>query len=331
MRVGFCLFLTLGILGLFACTPTPRPASTPVVVTRCAVPAPDDNPYAGCAIWMASITREGSAEPVLILDKVLFEVGRLDMFAPELSPDGMMVLFVSGEEEQRDIFVVRTDGSDLRNITRSPEQDGAGHWSPDSKRVLFNAYREGRPRFLIADVENGTVSQVLTACSTIASPWAEWLPGNRIASTRVYDTNGDGQINRDDTYELYLTDLAECNPQRVTHNNYNEFYPTWSPDGRYVAFVVPRQPSDRSPLLTFTQINVLDMQTGEERSLFPFPNTGRLWIQHLAWDPTGQFLLLVVSDVAGSDKKYHLYLVSLEGGETQRVQAPEGWYSEADW
>ena len=37
-----------------------------------------------------------------------------------------------------DVFVVNTDGSGLRNLTRNAAHDGLGSWSPSGKRIVFD-------------------------------------------------------------------------------------------------------------------------------------------------------------------------------------------------
>jgi TolB protein len=44
------------------------------------------------------------------------------------SPDGTQLAFVSGFATQRDIYVINADGSGLRNLTNSPEDEYELDW-----------------------------------------------------------------------------------------------------------------------------------------------------------------------------------------------------------
>jgi TolB protein len=49
---------------------------------------------------------------------------------PAYSPDGRWVLFSSDRTGNKDVFVMRPDGSGLRNLTRHPSDDWATSWQP---------------------------------------------------------------------------------------------------------------------------------------------------------------------------------------------------------
>ncbi len=57
--------------------------------------------------------------------------------APRRSPDGAWLLFTSTATGNRDVWAVRADGSDLRQLTSTPTQDAHGLWSADGKHVIY--------------------------------------------------------------------------------------------------------------------------------------------------------------------------------------------------
>jgi Tol biopolymer transport system component len=61
---------------------------------------------------------------------------------PVWSPDGTRIAFASLLEHE--IYTVHPDGTDLRNITHSPdEESGPLDWSPDSARIVFSSSTSG--------------------------------------------------------------------------------------------------------------------------------------------------------------------------------------------
>lgn len=59
-----------------------------------------------------------------------------------LSPDGKWITF-STDARQEDVFIMRTDGSDLRQLTNDLDRDRGCSWTPDSSRVVFYSARSG--------------------------------------------------------------------------------------------------------------------------------------------------------------------------------------------
>ena len=64
--------------------------------------------------------------------------------APRFAPDGRWLVFTryrgSGESEKAALYVVRLDGTGLRRLTTFAIHAGDADWSPDGKRIVFEAY-----------------------------------------------------------------------------------------------------------------------------------------------------------------------------------------------
>jgi eukaryotic-like serine/threonine-protein kinase len=69
--------------------------------------------------------------------------GSRSAFFPDASPDGQWLTFCSFERPE-DIFVMRTDGSSLRNLTDDDFVDRFPRWSPGGNRIQFMSDRSGK-------------------------------------------------------------------------------------------------------------------------------------------------------------------------------------------
>jgi TolB protein len=53
------------------------------------------------------------------------------------SPDGTHLLFLEGDDDAHDVWTIKADGTDERNISNSPEDEGWPSWSPDGSKIAF--------------------------------------------------------------------------------------------------------------------------------------------------------------------------------------------------
>jgi dipeptidyl aminopeptidase/acylaminoacyl peptidase len=90
---------------------------------------------------------------------------------PQWSPDGSRVLFtvvahdLAAGKSDRDIYVVRSDGTDLRQLTRFEGFDGSARWSPDGKSFLLVSTRSGSEQIWLMPADGGE-PRALTHIST---------------------------------------------------------------------------------------------------------------------------------------------------------------------
>ena len=82
--------------------------------------------------------------------------------APALSPDGQRIAFMSLQEDNWDIYMINTDGSNLRRLTTDPAQDGLPTWSPDSRAIAFVTDRDGEWAIWAISIANSKQQKLLT-------------------------------------------------------------------------------------------------------------------------------------------------------------------------
>ncbi|MBI1761521.1 MAG: serine/threonine-protein kinase [Acidobacteria bacterium] len=95
-----------------------------------------------------------------------------------VSPDQQWLVFDSLGNRQEDLFIVRRDGSGLRQLTNDPFKERAPRWSPDGRHILFFTDRTGRYELWQINADGSDAKQLtFTTGSQIQMP--QWSPDGR--------------------------------------------------------------------------------------------------------------------------------------------------------
>jgi dipeptidyl aminopeptidase/acylaminoacyl peptidase len=199
--------------------------------------------------------------------------------APRWSPDGRLLAFLSDREDPREveqIWVLNRAGGEAERITDLPGGVSEYAWSPDGKRIALVASDP--------DPDSATVTPDTT---------------QRTHRPIVIDRY---QFKEDETgyldarrNHLYLFDLETRKAELLTPGAFNEQSPSWSPDGRSIAFVSKRaRDFDRTDNW---DLYVIDARTGAApRQLTTFEGPDMLpdWgSRPPAWSPDGKYIAYV--------------------------------------
>jgi WD40-like Beta Propeller Repeat len=197
--------------------------------------------------------------PDSTLPRVLTRPANVSVSDPAWSPDGRQIAFARwlGEDQryETEIVVVPVDGGSERVVWRQRRDDrgsgvGLPVWSPDGARIAFTRSRLDRSfhfRFslLLVDAAGGQPRLLARDAGDAA-----WSPdGARIAFASTRDRNGEWCGSDECFYngELYVMNSDGTNPVRLTHNRGDDSSPSWSPDGRRIAFASNRNNRDDPP------------------------------------------------------------------------------------
>ena len=121
-----------------------------------------------------------------------------------------------------DIWTSNPDGSDTKQVTNGPADDGGPAWSPDGKWIAFNRGKE----IWIVDSEGNDEPRRFT---NGAAP--DWSPdGKRLVFQRVNES----------PYAIWISDFPNAtNEVKLSEGYPASLFPAWSPDGRRIAFILP--------------------------------------------------------------------------------------------
>jgi WD40-like Beta Propeller Repeat len=180
---------------------------------------------------------------------------------PAWSPDDRTIAYSKSPGDNKDIYTVRFDGTDVRRITTDLADDSDPAWSPDGSKIVFT--RDESTLHVVN--ANGSLEAPLHGVAGRSPNWspdgqkiAYVSPANRIAAvdvrtgavTQLTGLNGEGccdsgpnwspdgenvafATNRPEGRGIYLMDADGSDETRI--KDFGED-PTWSPDGTMIAF-----------------------------------------------------------------------------------------------
>jgi len=152
---------------------------------------------------------------------------------PAWSPDGRQIAFWSNRDGKVEIYVMDTDGSNVKRITDNLADDYGPRWSPDSRKILFDSERDGNKEVYVMDADGGNQTR-LTRNSAHDSA-TSWSPdGSQIA----FASNRDN-VNTYN-FDIYVMNADGSNVRRIVDDLEFDAEPKWSPDGKKILFVTGR-------------------------------------------------------------------------------------------
>jgi TolB protein len=219
---------------------------------------------------------------------------------PSWSPDGRLIAFEADDASGNfDIYVMNADGSGTRRLTQDPRRDVGPAWSPDGKKIAFMSDRAG-PEFDIYEMNaDGSGVERLTAGQT------NWFPQFSPDGTRLAL-----HVGRD----INIFDLKTHATTALTEDPANGMYPTWSPDGRKIAFMSWRNGK--------TELFTMNADGTDQRVLFS-PATGSAIDPR--WSPDGSRIVFVETPATEQDfdqrapQESVICVLDLASGEVKRL------------
>jgi TolB protein len=150
--------------------------------------------------------------------------------SPAWSPDGQQILFVRNRQtndsfNDQALFIIKRDGTGLKQVTPWDLEAGIARWSPDGKRILFQSFGsfpDGSTPQLYTIFPDGTHLVQLTTHER--NTWPAWSPdGTKIVFAHRSTTEVDQNAH------LYEMNADGSGLVQVTKNDLWQLQPAWGP------------------------------------------------------------------------------------------------------
>jgi serine/threonine-protein kinase len=146
---------------------------------------------------------------------------------PRLSPEGRR-LAVGIVDQDAQIWLYDLSRETLTRFTLEGSSNLNAAWTPDGKRIAFQAGREGQIAIFWQRADGGGGLEQLTTNEYTHVPTSWSADGQLMAFFEVNPNTG---------YDIWVLRLTEHKAQPFLRTPFNESVPRFSPDGRWLAYI----------------------------------------------------------------------------------------------
>jgi TolB protein len=249
---------------------------------------------------------------------------------PAPSPDGSRVVFQSNRSGVFQIYSMKTDGSDVRQLTDMPNDSYGPSYAPDGKLIAF-AHGSGGKSDIYIMASDGSAARQLTT-DGLDNSHPHWSPdGRRIlfnsSRTTPTEDRADRAKEQDDIFSVALdrTDLRQHTRCRTVCT-----YAFFSPDMKRIAYrKVTNTPGlnwDLSESMRNSEVAVANADGSDERIL----TNNAAFDGWPAWSPDGKYIAFA-SNRLGPANHGQIFVMSPDGSAMRQISALPGSYVQPFW
>lgn len=254
------------------------------------------------------------------------------------------IAFDSNREGKRQLYMVRSDGTHMQQITNSPSDDSSPAWSWDGKWLAFSSNQSGNSDIYRIQ-PNGKNRQQLTFDGS-QEIYPVWLPNNqallfssnRAASPDLYQVNLAGETrlifqsrlqdlrpvissdgvwvafvsSMDGNFDIYKVRMDGSDLQNLTNDESWNTHPVWSQDGAWIVFASDRTGNFDIYKMRTDGSNVQNLMPDQAENPLSGKNS---WDNYPTLSPNDEWIAFA----SDSDGDFEIYRMRFDGSEVQAV------------
>ncbi|WP_420320450.1 hypothetical protein [Flagellimonas sp.] len=174
------------------------------------------------------------------------------------SPDGNWIVFESNRDGNWEIYLMDTAGENLKRLTNNPADDRRPTWHPNGGKVLFESNRNGTNQLYTIKIKSGKEQKLKGLVDSGEPIFAEFSPDGKHIAVSIQEAEQQGSI--------VLLDKKGRILKKLVRNDYRNFYPKWSNNGKEIVFFSRKDTEN-----TDDEIYRLNLSTGIEKRLTQWP------------------------------------------------------------
>lgn len=220
-------------------------------------------------------------------------------------PGKQYISFSSNRTGKWDIYVIDTNGKNLRRLTDDPVAAHSATWSPNGRAFAYVSFQHGKGEIYVMDLNRNETRRLTNHPASDNHP--AWSPdGQWIA----FSSNREGNVK--ENFDLYKIDATGGNLQRLTNKGKYNSAPAWSPDGKQIAFYSIRNDSGDIYVMDVNRGNPIRLAFGVGPS----------------WSPDGEKIAYYAWEWGGGSS---IYVMNTKGHNNRRVSPLETWSETPAW
>ncbi|MDI6641238.1 MAG: hypothetical protein QME68_02885 [Elusimicrobiota bacterium] len=149
---------------------------------------------------------------------------------PAWSPDGKTIVLTLSKGKSPNLYHIDLSGKITKQITYGSGINTSPCFAPNSREIVFISDKSGIPQLYLTDIEGVNTRKIYTDgyCDSPA-----WSPkGDKIAFAQ--------RLKGASFFDIYLYDISTGKISQLTFNSGSNENPSFSPDGRFIAFISTR-------------------------------------------------------------------------------------------